>query len=169
MINQQAYRFLRVFFDRKRKKDYIEIRCVKNKGPVISLFYKDINKIDWDYLKKLNGEGFNIYFSVCPRRRKGRKKEDVSQVLSLWADIDLENDSDVESVSEKVLKTSNLHPSIINFSGHGLQAFWLLEKPCQVTQRNAGDFESHLRHLQKLFNGDPSVCELAHMMRSRVS
>lgn len=167
-LNHQAYTFLKTFFDRKRETDYIEIRCVWGKsGDVKSFFYRTVDEINWSHLEKLNRKGFNIYFSVCPRKRKGGKKKDVSQMLCLWADIDLKDGSDVESVKEKVLRKFpfDLYPSIISFSGHGLQLFWLLEKPHQVTEKNIEDSESYCKYLQKLLNGDPSVCELAHVMR----
>jgi len=167
-LNYQAYTFLKIFFDRKRETDYIEIRCISGKnGDVRSFFYKKIDEINWNCLEKLNRKGYNIYFSVCPRKRKGGGKKDVSQILCLWADIDIKDGSDVGSVKEKTLRklSFDLYPSVINFSGHGLQLFWLLEKVHQVTQKNIKDFESYCKYLQELLNGDPSVCELAHLMR----
>lgn len=82
----------------------------------------------------------NVYFGVCstskpPKRGRGQESC-ITCVPGLWADIDIQSGPGIhkknvapnEAAAREVL--ASLDPSsILNHSGHGLQAYWKLAEP----------------------------------------
>ena len=81
----------------------------------------------------------NVYFGLglIAGRPPGRgKANDVAAIGALWADIDLAGDAHPDKKlpatveeAESVLEHLPLAPSILIHSGHGLHAYWLLDRP----------------------------------------
>ena len=85
----------------------------------------------------------NVYFSLglIAGQPAGRgKAEEVAAIGALWADIDLASDAHpgkrlpatVEE-AESILARMPLTPSMVVHSGHGLHAYWLLDRPWVFT------------------------------------
>jgi len=81
----------------------------------------------------------NIYFGLglIAGRPAGRgKAEDVAAIGALWADIDLASEAHpgkklpaTVDEAEAILARVPLVPSMLVHSGHGLHAYWLLDRP----------------------------------------
>jgi P4 family phage/plasmid primase-like protien len=83
----------------------------------------------------------NIHPCVNPRVRRPRKRgknSDVEAFVSLWIDVDFHGDEaairDSFQKTIKVFDEAGLHPSVIIESGHGLHAYWLLDRPYPVAK-----------------------------------
>ncbi|MBP2629863.1 MAG: hypothetical protein H6Q70_491 [Firmicutes bacterium] len=89
--------------------------------------------------KKLSEQRKNVYFGVCPTGKnlgeyERPKINEISGVSVFWADIDIADNAhaannlppDVQSAI--MLIPSDLPPSYIVHSGHGLHAYWLLRE-----------------------------------------
>ena len=119
-------------------RGYVEIRTIDSKGYVLQDYFPtaDINRL----LTHIADSTLNrfkdadIYFGVCPRRRKQGKEEDVAQVGSLWVDLDC-NDVNERTDALKKLGRFPVPPSIIVSSGNGLHAYWLL-KPYSINSKD---------------------------------
>jgi len=123
----------------------------------------------------------NLYFQVNADLRaagaidkKGRK-EHIAAVVALQVDVDFyKTDGDRDVERERVLRLLTVdlppsvpgQPSVINSSGNGVQAFWLLRTPV----RTDGDLarvervERYNRGLQVAFGGD-AVTDVNRIMR----
>ena len=64
------------------------------------------------------------------------------------------------NTNPEVFKKLSLHPTIVVNSGHGLHAYWVFNKPITKTEA-----QSILLNLVKHFDSDPSVAEVARIMR----
>lgn len=102
----------------------------------VSEFLSDWKSVD-NHLQYLNRKKvFNIHQCVNPRAKRPKKRgknKDVSHYVTLWVDIDFHG---TETASREDFRKNvqafteaGLAPSIIAESGHGLHAYWLLDKP----------------------------------------
>lgn len=83
----------------------------------------------------------NIHPCVNPRAKRPRKRgtnKDVEAYVALWSDIDFRGDEaavrDSFWKTIEIFREAGLEPSIIIESGHGLHAYWLLDRPYPVAQ-----------------------------------
>jgi len=84
----------------------------------------------------------NIHHAVNPRFRqpvKGYgKNEDVSHFVALWVDVDFHGNEEAvrKQFNEAIedLRSKGLGPSCIIESGHGLHAYWFLDKLYSVAE-----------------------------------
>ena len=79
---------------------------------------------------------FNVHPCVNPRFQKPKKRgknSDVSHYVALWIDVDFHGDeAEIRKRFQETVKIftdAGIPPSIIVESGHGLHAYWLLDKP----------------------------------------
>lgn len=82
---------------------------------------------------------FNIHPCVNPRFRRPKrvgkrgKNSDVSHYVALWIDVDFHgNETEIRKrflETCKIFSEAGIPPSIVVESGHGLHAYWLLDKP----------------------------------------
>jgi P4 family phage/plasmid primase-like protien len=103
---------------------------------------------DWDgeifpQLERFNAKfAANIHHGVNPRRRRPPsgfgKNEDIEAYVSLWVDVDFRGHEEAirKQFEEAValLRDAGLPPSVVIDSGHGLHAYWFLDKPYPVAE-----------------------------------
>ena len=82
---------------------------------------------------------------------------------STRADADAKDyDGDLDEARRRI---EALHPSITVFTGGGYQGYVLLEQPLAITDENRADVKRTLQGIAKAIGSDPSVAELARIMR----
>jgi P4 family phage/plasmid primase-like protien len=114
---------------------------------VRALFYRvDQIESDWhtifQYLEQCNRTQVeNIHHSVCPRFRPPKRfgtNADVQAYTALWVDVDFRGDeaSIRKQFGETIatLCAQGLRPSCIVESGHGLHAYWFLDRPYPIAE-----------------------------------
>lgn len=93
------------------------------------------------------------------------RKQDVTLLSAVWADVDV----DEEAAARAVLESFPLPPSMLVWSGHGLHAYWLFDRPWRLDtaeDRNAAD--TLIKRFGATIAGDGvdrAVFELARVMR----
>jgi hypothetical protein len=98
----------------------------------------------------------DLYFGVATRKGGGDKSH-CRELAAFFADVD---DAD-ENVLKKI-ESFTPEPSLINFSGGGYHAYWLLKEPM-----NAHDsrIEPILKGISSALDGDSSCAEIARILR----
>jgi len=151
-------------------RGYIEVRTVSPTKEVKQYFYytTDIERLVSDLTNQDPFPEFfkdtNIYFGVCPRRRRKGKEEDVAQVVCLWADIDCEDSKERQEQLEN-LRSFNPSPSILVSSGRGYHAYWLLNKPYSInTREGLLNIKGCVKGLSLALDGD-STFDLSRVLR----
>jgi hypothetical protein len=102
------------------------------------------------------------------------QKANIGAVVALHADIDPYKDEDRDLGRQRVMRMLAQElpagipgsPSVINDSGNGFNAFWLLRAPVLMDgdTGEAEAVEKHNRGLQAAFGGD-AVADISRMMR----
>lgn len=114
------------------------------------------------FVESANESPFNGYFGVClfgEKPNKGRGEESiVSVVPGVWADIDFaaKDQSDKKSKkrypsreqAELAIESMPLKPSIVFFTGGGIHAYWLFDRPQLVDDETRGDVKSIVQRWQ---------------------
>jgi hypothetical protein len=100
-----------------------------------------------------------------PGKFSPRCKENVSELIGLWVDIDLKNVRQSRIEVEQILANLLCVPSLTVFSGNGLHAYWLLRESLPATIDNRTRIEEDLRQVARALGGDPQVAEVARLMR----
>lgn len=112
-------------------------------------------------------EGCGIFVGICPRSESGNgTKTSIKQVFCLWADLDGKDFKGGKEEARRRLRESPLPPTLIVDSGNGFHAYWLFKEPEPI--QNEADIvkiKSYLKQLAKFLNGDPTVAEIARVMR----
>ena len=124
-MNMKEKRQVREFFQAlfEGTTGYIETRTIKDTKKTKQYFYRttDIDRLVI-HLTNDNQSYFkdtNVYFGVCPRKKKQGKEKDVGEIKCLWVDLDCKTKEERKEVLKKV-KEFEFSPSIIVSSGHGL-------------------------------------------------
>ncbi len=143
---------------------YIEFRLIKSKEVVQQFYHR--NEIDWQDIMTRNAGGFNVFYSICGRSSKSGKKDAVRLVPAFWADIDSEIDAEIIcDWLHRELPNELFYPSYVIATGHGVHAYWFLDKPILIN--SADDIvkvEGYLAGLANLLKSD-RVFDLSRMMR----
>jgi len=127
-------------FDDKKQKPYLAKHI-----------YKSLDDAR-EQLIKLNSQGAGIFVTINETDGLGRKKENITKVRALFADLD-------GSPIEPIL-SAKLEPHMIVESSKGkYHAYWLVDD-CPLDQ-----FSIHQKAIAKRFDSDPSVCDLPRVMR----
>lgn len=169
---------LESLFAGKPKTDYILVWTITNKT---STWYKDVSKID---PAAYTGD---TYFGVGTAAERGdafhrATAAQIAGIGALWLDIDIAGPghtktllpaTQVAALALLTLAFPSLQPSYIIDSGHGLQAYWLLDQWHTITHENREetkqlliDFNAYWRaaSVKAGYDAD-SVCDLARVMR----
>lgn len=105
-----------------------------------------------DTLTKLNERGAGVFVMVNAGDGKGRKRDNVQTVRAVFVDLDgapLDN-----------IKQSPLPPHLVCESSSGrYHAYWLVQGLALT------EFTPVQKALASRFSGDPTVCDLARVMR----
>ncbi len=169
---------LQALFTGKPEHDKILIWSLKSK---CSHWVERVEEID---PKNYDSD---VYFGVGtsptdfgPRRRCPATK--ITGIGALWLDVDIageahkkENLPATEAEATKLIADAfpGLEPSYIIDSGHGLQAYWLLDSWCQITEANRSAVQALSIDFNALWRAScanagydaDSVCDLARVMR----
>ncbi|MGB8658083.1 MAG: hypothetical protein WCE90_09920 [Candidatus Zixiibacteriota bacterium] len=145
---------------------FIEIRQINIGQAPKQKFYPSVTEVVND-LGKFEG---NIYFGVAPREVQKGDKSAVKYITCLWVDVDVgieghKKESRLTTFEEGLESIGKFEhvPSIIVYSGHGLQCYWLLREPEEVIDYQA--VEGIIRGLIQVIGGDPGTHDVSRLMR----
>lgn len=131
----------------------------------------------------MNAQGYGCYYGVSVRRERkqgewrvkkqtGEKywceyprgsERDALYLTALYADIDAKDyGGDLQRAREQV---ASLQPSITVASGGGYHGLLLLDTPLAIHDDNRADVKRTLKGIAKHVSSDPSVAELARVLR----
>jgi len=102
----------------------------------------------------------NYFFGVA-LRNGGGTKESITQIPSLWADIDFKDIP--REVAKKQVGNFPFKPSIAVESGNGIHLYWLLKEPCEHDQID--EFEKANRNISQIIGADIASSEAARILR----
>lgn len=146
----------------------VELRTcpnVRGEGRAISHLSRDPS--DWEGFARTNDlPGMGTYFGMCTRHG-GSSAEHAMECPALWVDIDCAKQGIRGDDARQALGNLPHPPSIVVNSGGGLHAYWVLEEAVRVPV-GAAARETVIRALKQLVRilaGDPTVAELARIMR----
>jgi len=169
--SQVVTSFLNALYGREAvgwaNNSWLEVRYLADNEKPVQRWYKP-QDIPLDKLQAGNQAGRNIYFGVGLRRKRSGKKSDVLSIPALWVDLDAKDFSQGKSEALSALDRlpADLSPSMVLDSGHGIHAYWLLEPV--VALNGNGEIERVERALRGLahhLDGDPTVADVARIMR----
>ena len=132
----------------------IEIREL----PKARQHFVDLSKIET--ISSICNKSTNYFFGVG-LRNGGGAKENLTQIPSLYADIDFK-DTPIEKARENV-KNFPFKPSIAVESGGGVHLYWLLKEPCG--QEEIDTFETANRQIAESIGADIASSEAARILR----
>lgn len=155
-------------------KDFMQMVCPYNcliraikPGDYAIDYMTGVYHVDTFYpeLQKLNAQGYSIYFGVAARNEMKIPME----VQACWLDIDFKHFDDgiVNIRTRTMLKliSCGLSPQLIVFSGHGLHAYWCLDKDYYFNDiGNKARIETTNKKLAIMFHGD-KVHNIDRLMR----
>jgi hypothetical protein len=135
----------------------------KKRSRLIERFWNSPSEVVARYavLDSFNKAGANIYFGVNPRAGLVGTKTAVIQCQSVWVDFDQMSIMEAECRWQQVLP----RPSVLVSSGHGIHAYWLLERACSIMDPT--DRESYELMLQRLYRqlGADTVQDVSRCLR----
>ena len=115
----------------------------------------------------------NIYYSVNPTRYAMSKKPanaDIKDVCVLHIDIDPAENETQEAAKARgiaALAAYPIKPSVVTFSGGGVQAFWILTEPITLPgdKESADEFARYNWQLALDLKGDATARDVSRIMR----
>jgi len=142
----------------------------KNQYPENYFFNNTIEASNKAY--DLCNAGIDVYFGVNPRIGKGGKKENVHYVTGFHAEIDYGKDGHKkQSVHEtyddalESIKNYQMKPTLVNHSGGGFHAYWILNKPDKVANVGLEDIELINKSLLSELGGDSGTHDISRVLR----
>jgi len=105
----------------------------------------------------------NCYFGVATRRDGDGSKEGITEIPSLWCDIDVIKGSPADDHFKQVCKDFPLEPSILVESGGGYHLYWLLKEPS--SKNDIPRIENLLKRISLHLGGDRVSAEAARILR----
>ena len=153
------------------EQDIIEVRCLHKDqirlengryNPTPHMFFGTYSQLrkKADQLKKLNDNGYNIYFGSNPRDGKSTRKITHHHVLFVDLDNITVDDAEIQlaSAKEKYLLPD---PSLCIASGGGVHYYWRLDTPI-----SSGLWTTSMKRLIKCFdNADKAIHDPQRIMR----
>lgn len=116
------------------------------------------------FIDRHDGE-WHIAFSCAPREIARGKEDAVTVLTNLWAEIDFKQYPNVDP--QAIYDGWNgfqPQPTFLNFSGHGLHGYWLLDSPVQIHGKPE-EFRRILKGLQTALLGDTQNYDLSRLFR----
>jgi len=163
-----ATTFLEYSFPELQNDEHIETRPIDpTDGKVKSRVWTKTAEGAGDYGCNLAAR-LNVYYGVNPRRKNGGKKEHVTRVLRLHADVDFKCFEDGREGAIATLARFPLAPSTIVDSGGGLQATWTLVEPLTISGPEDPAIErveAVLRRLYLALGGLDAVQDISRIFR----
>jgi len=116
------------------------------------------------FIDRHEGE-WHIAFSCAPRSEARGKEDAVGVLTALWAEIDFKQYPHLHP--QEIYDGWNgfqPQPTFLNFSGHGLHGYWLLDAPAEIHGRPE-EFRQILKGLQTALLGDTQNYDLSRLFR----
>lgn len=107
--------------------EFVDVRLIGN-GPPRQKFcqrYEEIEAI----CKEAISSKLNAFWGIGVRDSRNGKKEAVSRLTTIWADIDAKRFNGDKSAILKQIEELPWRPSVLVDSGGGYHAYWLLKSP----------------------------------------
>lgn len=176
-----AFDFLNFQFKSTQEKlgdDFkVELRLIRKSSSEEKLFtllflIRDAKQVLQNVIQRnISGE-WDVYYGVCPRsasQKLAASQKDIKHASMVWADLDTGNEKPYKSFEEALsaVKGFPIEPTLIVSSGHGLHAYWHLNKLLSFDSFEGGKglrIRRVLKGLASALKGD-SVCDLGRIMR----
>lgn len=124
----------------------------------------DPDKLD-RWAKRNDADGNGQFFCVSTiEHRKPRKKENARQIPFVFADVDLKDLDLTQDEVERRLRTLDLEPSRIHFTGGGFHTFWLLDQAVELPDEQER-IEPLLKRIADMLGADPQVAQIVSLLR----
>jgi len=147
-----------MFFQAFAKGDnYADIRLIDDNKlmPAKLLSNLEMSDASSKELIEHQKQGYGIFLTINKSDGKGVKNNNINQVRALFVDFD---DNTQDNLA--VINNMKLQPNmVIETSPKKYHAYWFVDD-CPLTAFNQAQ-----QALSKRFNSDPSVCDLARIMR----
>lgn len=95
-----------------------------------------------------------------------RAKENLAELLTGFADIDLKNYTIGRTIALSRLAEMRCPPSVAIDSGNGLHVYWLLKEAIEATPDAIADFENLLHLIVHVVGGDAACVDASRLMRT---
>lgn len=105
--------------------------------------------------------GHGVYYGVNPRTPGGGKKEDVTRIFALWADLDFKHFPDGAMGAAAALERFPLQPTVVVHSGNGWHPYWQLAEPTEPSEA----IEALLARLYVALGGLDGVQDASRVFR----
>src|SRR6056297_2500557 len=133
-INQTNI-FLETLFSTVDNTDLIELRPINPKGVKQHVIFRSNTELLIEKIEEYE-KNYNVFIGIQPRTNKSGKDSSVKKVICLWADIDAKDFKGGKNEALKQINKFSLNPTILIDSGNGYHAYWLLEKPFIINNKN---------------------------------
>lgn len=160
--------YLQILFKNAPSETYVNITTIKKGARTPENFQVRASNLQLIEHKILTrGDAYNIFVQVSTLKHRplhGRGTEDlVAGTNALWADIDLD---DIDRVLVALNKLGIL-PTLINASGHGVHAYWILKRFSTDVSKIRAKNKALQQQINQLLGGDyaDSVFDAARIMR----
>lgn len=130
---------------------WINIREIDSEGKATNKYFTKETIVE--YMPPKNK---NVYYGVYSRAEKKGTAAYCKNTLSIWADYD---NMTLEAVKKSIHKQGIPEPSVYVHSGHGIHAYWLLNKPVGIEALPV------IKGIVKATEADMRAAECARVMR----
>ena len=164
----EAKRFIEALFPRhfKDHDGYVEVRMIGENVIPKWLLRGEITEADWEEISNWN-KTHHIYFGVNPRPLdKGKKQEDIRDIVCLWADVDGKDFAGGAAEAFKQVKEFPIPPTIVVDSGRGYHCYWVLKEPIiSITKEQQTQLKQTLAGVVGRLGADSSKLHLDSCLR----
>jgi hypothetical protein len=144
--------------------EFIELRFIAPGKSPITRFYGSVEGLlSCQSEIKTLGASYNVYFGVCPRNKRKGDKSAVTRCHALWVDVDFKDIPRADA--DAIITGFTPAPNIIVSSGHGYHMYWLIDAYLLDSNETKSNFETILKGLACVLQGDTAVAELARVLR----
>lgn len=151
-------KFVDAIFD---PTDIVELRLIRSSPKDAKQKWRIASEIPTNVsgLRKLNEQGYNIYFGINPRRAEGGSSNgDVLLARCMFVDFD---GVVLAEVRRRIDEVSLPTPTLILNSGHGHHCYWRLDEPLH----DLSEWRSRQEGLIDALDSDPAIKDAARIMR----
>lgn len=152
-------KFVDAIFD---PTDIVELRLIRSSPKDAKQKWRIASEIPTNVsgLRKLNEQGYNIYFGINPRRADGgSSNDDVLLARNLFVDFD---GVALPEIHRRIDEASMPAPTLTVNSGHGHHLYWRLDDPLQ----DLGEWRAYQQGLIDALDSDKSIKDAARIMRA---
>lgn len=162
---EQEARFLTDHFANLGDDEAIEIRCIREDPHDAQTRITPSISSAVAFARFYDGQEYNVYYGVSPRLRGARtgRRESVTSVTHIWADLDGDLYPDGKAEALATIKAFTLPPSVLVDSGGGYHALWELDEP--VPPEGFEQVQGIVRRLANFLGADPKVADVARILR----